>query len=139
LIVDHKVQISAKQAYEARFQGDIDGFCAILHEDVVMEQPWSVPYAGTFRGLAAVRRGLEQSASVWGSVSGKLERIAAGHEMIMAYVHMIISGKETGITYGYPAVELLRYKGDKVIELRPFNFDTHRIRQVFGSISPSAH
>jgi hypothetical protein len=73
---------------------------------------------------------------VWQVMKGTLERITSGDNLILAYLHIVLVGKQTDITYGYPVVELLRYSGDRVIELRPFNFDTKRIMQVFGPGSP---
>lgn len=121
---------AAEKAYQARNSGDLDGFCEILDQNVVMELPGTQPICGTFRGIASVKVGLERSAAAWKSITYDLERITRGPDILIAYLHVLIESNK-GVLYGGPVAELLRYSGDKVVELRPFNFDTHRIREIF--------
>lgn len=120
-------------AYQGRFDADDDTtFAKILHDDIVMEQPKSLPFGGVFHGKEAVLDCLASVRGCWSKSSFKLERLTSGDNLLMAYCHMLIASDQTGISYGGPFVELLRFADGKIIEMRPFYFDTGRIAEVFG-------
>lgn len=120
-------------AYQKRFKaGDFTSFSDVLHDKITMEQPKSLPFGGLFHGKDAVLKGLDLVQSIWSKSSFKLERLTFGENLLMAYCHMVIASDRTGISYGGPFVELLRLEEGKVVELRPFYFDTGRIADVIG-------
>lgn len=123
----------ARAAYAARVREDWDGFFSIFDTAAVLQLPRSLPIGGSFEGLEAVRRGVQSMHSMWDFAGVVLERITAGDEIVIAYLHMNVFCANTAMSYGFPMVELSRLRGRRVIEFTPFYFDTHRVNRVLGT------
>jgi ketosteroid isomerase-like protein len=123
---------TARHAYEARVRGDWDPFYALFDECAELDQAPSLPYGGTFHGIREIRRGMDQMLRAWDFVDCSIERVTGGGDIVISYLHFNVFRKQTGLLYGFPLVELSRFRAGKIIELRPFHWDTHRVNQVFG-------
>jgi ketosteroid isomerase-like protein len=119
-------------AYAAISSGDLDAFYSCFHEDVVLHEAESLPYGGCYRGLAELKHGVAKVFDAWADFRFHVEEVAAAGDMAFVYLHGCGTGKKTGKTFAFPFVEVWRFRQGKVIELRPFYWDTNRARECFG-------
>lgn len=122
----------AKAAYEASARGDWDSFMKEVTDETEFHEPPSLPYGGTYRGVADIIRGAKWMVGAWDDFKFQILEYTAGGDLVI--VHLLISGmgRKTGKSFSMPIMEMWRFKEGKVIELRPFYFDTHRCVECFG-------
>lgn len=117
-----------EKAYKAFFAEGVDGFMKHMpfHPEAVMIEADGLPYGGTYRGVEAIRRGIETAVATWDDFAGELENVAVSGNLAYVYVHLRGKGKKSGKSFAFPIVEVSRFRDGKVVEFRPFYFDTHR-------------
>lgn len=120
------------EAYRRAFEGDWDGFCADFDENIQLFEADSLPYGGVYRGVEGAKRLFRSAMGAWDDFGFSVEQIAAAGDLVFIYVHMTGRGKKTGKSFSYPLTELWRFRDGKVVEFRPFYWDTHRMREVYG-------
>lgn len=59
-----------RDAYTALNRGDVAGFTACLHPDIVRVEPAGFPMSGTYEGLAAVTAHLTAARATWAEGMG---------------------------------------------------------------------
>jgi len=119
-------------AYERLFAGDFDGFCADFDENIQLFEPDALPYSGAYRGVEGAKKMIQAAMGTSEDFSFSVEQIAAAGDLVFIYVHMSGRAKKTGRTFSYPLVEMWRFRDGKVVEFRPFYWDTHQMREVYG-------
>jgi ketosteroid isomerase-like protein len=122
----------AKAAYAAAARGDWETFMKEVTDETEFHEAPSLPYGGTYRGLADILRGAKWMAGAWEDFKFQILQYTAGGDLVV--VHVLISGmgRKTGKSFSMPIMEMWRFKDGKVTELRPFYFDTHRCVECFG-------
>ncbi len=121
-----------ESAYEMLARGDWDSFYALFADDVVMHEAESLPYGGTYVGKDGLKRGIGKMFAAWEDMTYSVEQITAGGDLCFVYLHTSATSPRTGKTYAFPVAELWRFRDGKVVEFRPFYWDTHRAINVFG-------
>lgn len=122
-----------KAAYEAVIKGDFDGFFAAWTDETEFHEPSSLPYGGVYRGVAASKRGLSKLVfGAWDDFTFQILQFGAGGDLVFAHVMISGIGRKTGKSFSMPIIEMWRLKEGKVIEFRPFYFDTARCVECFG-------
>jgi len=79
-----------------------------------------------------VRAAFERMYAAWGKVHGAIDKIAVGPDIIVAHLHFSIFGSKTGVGYGFAYLEFCRFKDGKIIELRPFHWDTAHMNKILA-------
>lgn len=121
-----------KTAYAALAKGDQDGFFAAVTDETEFHEAPSLPYAGVYRGLAAIKRGAGMMFGAWDNFSFDVLQYGAGGDVVFVHVMIGGTGRKTGKSFSMPIVELWRLKDGKIVEIRPFYFDTARCVECFG-------
>jgi len=121
-----------KKAYDMLGKNDIPGFFALFAADAELHEAPSLPYGGVYRGLAAVQRGSKLVFNAWKDFTYEVLQYTAGGDLVIVHVMICGVGKNTGKSFSMPIAELWRVKDGKVVELRPFYYDTHRAVEVYG-------
>ena len=108
-------------------KGDLDGFFAHVSDQCELHEPASLPYGGVYRGKEEMRRGITKAIESWGHLEIKKLNYAVGGDEVV--VHLDISGvmRKTGKRVSMQTLELWRVRDGKVVELRPFLYDTAAI------------
>jgi uncharacterized protein len=121
-----------KAAFAAGAEGDYDKFFADLTPDAELHEADSLPYGGVYRGPEAVKRGVKTIYATWDEFKVDILQYGAGGDLV--FVHMMISGvgRKTGKSFSMPVIDFWRLKNGKIVEIRPFYYDTHKAREVFG-------
>lgn len=122
-----------KEAYAKLKAGDEDGFYDMFAEDAVLHEAESLPYGGTWRGKAMLRAGVQRMYEAWAEMLFEVEEVTAGGDIAIVLLHTSAKGHSSGKSYAFPVCELWRFRDGKVIELRPFYWDTRRALEVWGT------
>ena len=121
-----------KTAYEAGARGDWDTFFANVTDETLFHEAPSLPYGGIYRGRADIQRGSQLVVACWENFQFKVLNYMAGGDVVVAHVLISGVGRKTGKSFSMPIMELWRIKDGKVVELRPFYWDTHRCLECLG-------
>lgn len=121
-----------KKVYEYVDRGDSEGWMALVADDCEFHEPPSLPYGGSYIGIRAMRRGLRNMRGAWEDLEFEILNFTAGGDSVIVHLNIGGTGRKTGKHFWLPILELWRIRDGKVVELRPFPFDTTRMVEVFG-------
>ena len=121
------------EAYRVvREEGDWEAFFKDFDPSVKVVEADSLPYGGVYHGIEGAKYLVQTAMGTWDNFGFEVEEIAAAGDLVFIYIYMRGTGKKTGKTFSYPLVEVWRFREGKVVEFRPFYWDTHRIRECYG-------
>ena len=121
-----------KKIYEAMFVGNMQAMEPYLDPDINVYEADSLPYGGSYRGVAGVARLSKLIYETWDDMDFKSEGFTVGGDRAVALLHFSAKGKKTGKSFSFPVAEVWRFKDGKAIEWRPFYYDTKRACEVYG-------
>lgn len=142
---DGQVVLSVFLAIEER---DQEALLALLHEDVELHDPESLPYGGVLRGKDELRERLEsRPEETWLGTWGPLQptpaerrmspRIVSSNdgEVVVAYHVRAIS--RTGERMDCPTVALYEVRDGKFARARMFHYDTAALAGFLERANPT--
>jgi len=99
--------------------GDEAGMGALMHPEFYVEQAASLPYGGVHRGLAAT----------WKDEVAELVSLIGDPEGDEFGMMARLRGRtpKAGKQFDMQVFELVRFQDGKIIEIRPFYWDTHAL------------
>lgn len=106
--------------------GDREGALSLLHPDVRVEQPSSLPHGGMHVGHSGVATMGEAFAAHWARTIEDPRRLACG-DTVVQITRQTWSSLATGRAATVEVVELLRVADGRVVEIRVFPQDTYRL------------
>lgn len=121
-----------KTVYGYVGRGDREGWLQFVAPDCEFHEPPSLPYGGSYIGMQAMQRGLKNMRSAWEDLEYELLNFTAGGDSVVVHLNIGGTGRRTGKHFWLPILELWRIRDGKIVELRPFVFDTARMVEVFG-------
>lgn len=111
----------------AAFQaGDYASGERYLHEDLVIDEPESVPHGGIFHGRDASRRVKEVIRAHWDQRMGELELHESG-EIVISRRPITWTSRKTGKSAECTAVEFFEFRDGKVAKITVYLSDTARL------------
>jgi ketosteroid isomerase-like protein len=120
-------------AYAALFNlNDLDGFLADFDANSQLVEAKSLPYGGTFRGVSAIKTGIQNVFGYWSKFSFDIESIVYGDEYVIAYGHFRATSSATGKSIDMPLAEVWRIKNGKVVLCSPIYSDTKAAVEALG-------
>jgi ketosteroid isomerase-like protein len=114
----------AETAYLASGGGDFSGIAATLDPECVIYQPASLPYGGEWRGHSGFEAWMKAFAEQWSSLEVKDSELYPNGDVIVSKSHVYAVAKRTGRAVDWPLLQFFRVRNSKIIELRPFHWDT---------------
>lgn len=124
---------TVKAMYGALLQADEAGMAKLLDPDFVLIEPEALPYRGNWVGARGckdlVKAFNEQYYASW---HVDVVDFTASDERVAAHLHFTTTGKTTGKSFSMPLTEVWKFKGDKLLEMRPFYFDVKLAGEVAG-------
>jgi uncharacterized protein len=114
---------AVKGAYEAFIRGDIKAVLSIMDQDVNWTTPGQrelVPFAGQFKGRAAVAKFFEALAASEVELIFEPREFVAEGDSVVAFVHYWVHAKATGRTYEGEGVHFYQFRNEKVASFREF-------------------
>ena len=97
---------------------------AAFDPEVVVHEPGSLPYAGDWRGLDDVAALIRLMGETWSQMT--LEGLVAVRDGDLVFLSCTLRlvSRATGRSIEQPFAEALRFRGGRLLEGRPFYFDT---------------
>ena len=108
--------------------GDRDGARALLHPDLRIEQPASLPHGGSHRGPDGMDAMGAAFAQHWERTIGEAEVApCGGGDAALQITTQTWTAKATGRSATVDVVELFRCADGRIVEIRVFQQDTHAL------------
>lgn len=118
---------AVKSLYSFVETGNMDGILSVMHEDLVVLEPASLPYGGRYEGHAGFSHMVTRIGECWSSfAASEYEFIASGDAVAARFRFQAVSRK-TGKQFDQYLCEIWRGKDGKLIHGEVFYFDTHAI------------
>ena len=102
-----------RQGYEAFSRGDFEGWLAVLHPDVELDERYIAPDAAVYRGHEGVRRWLQRGAEAIESPSFEVLRWFARGDAVVTEVIVRGRGIGSGIETTARLAHAIRLRGRK--------------------------
>jgi ketosteroid isomerase-like protein len=114
-----------KGFYEYLANGDRDGaYANVMAEDCVLHEAAALPYGGVYRGRALMKDVLVGIVSRFDEFEVEIRNYLAGGDEVVVHLHLAGVGRKSRKPFAIPVMELWRIREGKVVELRPFLYDT---------------
>jgi ketosteroid isomerase-like protein len=113
---------TVRQVYAAMADGDAAAAMANFHETMVLIEPESLPYGGTYKGLGEVGAAIGTIAQYVDLAGLKVSRVLADDDTAVAYVTATWRNPD-GTTQEIPMRECYQFSDSKISEMRVFYWD----------------
>jgi uncharacterized protein len=111
-----------RQFYDCSMRGDLEGVAKVLHPDIVIYEPASLPYGGTHTGRDAALQLLGQLYSMIDLDAIVVGDILVNSERAAAFLE--ISFGDSASSQKVSVVETFVIRDGLVGEIKPYYFDT---------------
>ncbi len=122
----------AEASYMKSDVGDFSAVASTLDPDCVIYEPESLPYGGEWRGHDGFEAWMKQFAGEWSSLEVKDSVFYALDKVIFSQSHVYATARKTGLDADWPLLQLIRFREGKILEIRPFHWDTADILPALG-------
>ena len=92
----------------------------------------SLPYGGEYHGPEGLLRLYKAVFSIWETFEVEVKELLDAGQTVVALIHLRVKLKGSGRTVEMPVAEFWRLRDGKVVELRPFYWDTAQFREKLG-------
>jgi ketosteroid isomerase-like protein len=113
---------TVRGVYAAMADGDPAAVMAHFHDTMVLIEPESLPYGGTYKGLGEVGAAIGTIAQYVDLAGLKVGRVLADDETAVAYVTATWRNPD-GTTQEIPMRECYQFSDSKISEMRVFYWD----------------
>jgi ketosteroid isomerase-like protein len=103
--------------------GDRDTLHEYIHPDYVCIVPESLPYGGTYHGVAGYLDIIQKFTTTWEGLTGELLGMVADDDRIVI-VRLMMRGAAGPRKFEMPYVAVWEFLDGKVWRVTPFSFDT---------------
>ena len=106
---------------------------ATLDPDVVLHQSPDLPWGGEFRGHAGYEDWARQMSRAFDRLDVKDTRFLMDGDVVVITCRLVTRSRESGETLELPMAQVVRVRGDRIIEFRPFYWNVPAYRKAVGS------
>ncbi|TPG32427.1 nuclear transport factor 2 family protein [Mycolicibacterium hodleri] len=114
---------TVRQTYAAMAAGNAAAAMANFHEDMVLIEPESLPYGGTYKGLSEIGGAILAITQYVDLAGLKIGRVLADDDTAVAFVTATWKNPD-GTTHDMLMRECYQFSGSKITEMRIFYWDT---------------
>lgn len=115
----------AEALYLSPSGGDFSVIAETLDPDCVLHQPRSLPYGGEWRGPEGFRAWMEAFGRQWSALEVRNpEFYPSDDDVIFSRSHVHAVSRATGHAIDWPLLQFFRVRNKRILELRPFHWDT---------------
>lgn len=108
-------------------RGSIDTLFASLHPEVVVHEAASLPFGGTFEGIAGVQQLFGRMFETWDDLKIAKEKLFDGGDQVVAILRLTARSRATGTPVDMQIAELWTLREGKVVSLVPFYWDAGEV------------
>lgn len=124
---------AAEEHYSASGSEDFSPVAETLHPDIVLYQPESLPYGGTWHGLDGFETWMKAFTASWSVIRPRDPVFYQPDEQtLISTVTMEARSRATGRTVHMPMCQLLKIKDGRPIEWRNFAWDTAELNAALA-------
>lgn len=116
---------------QAHKDKDLDTVRALLHPDVRVVEAQSLPYGGTVTGIEGFHELVRRVFTTWRNTRVTVERMIAEDDCVVVLATMSGESRACGTPFTMPIAEVWRVVEGKVVEIRPFYFDTKHLCDLY--------
>ena len=113
---------TVRQTYAAMANGDAARAMANFAETMVLIEPESLPYGGTYKGLGEVAAAIDAISKHVDLARMKVGRVVADDDIAVAYVTATWRNPD-GTTQEIPVRECYLFRDSKIVEMKVFYWD----------------
>ena len=129
---------AAEEHYASAGRDDFAPIAATLHPDIVLYQPESLPYGGTWRGLAGFETWMKAFTASWSLVRPRDPVFyQPDDQTLISTVTMEAQSRATGRMVQMPMCQVLKIKDGLPIEWRNFAWDTAQLNAALAHPCPA--
>jgi ketosteroid isomerase-like protein len=121
-----------KRVYEAFNAGRHDDVREDFSHSFTIHEALSLPYGGAYEGWDGLKRLVASMADCWADMTFDITGYSTSHDHVICHVEIDVVGRRTGDRYRCAVMELWRFEQDRIVEMRPFYWDTAAIRRCAG-------
>ncbi len=110
--------------------GDWEGAERYLSDDLVIIEAENLPYAGHYAGRGALRELYGIVMAHWIDPVIDFHAMTAGDDHVVSLVTFRFTSRRSGRRLAMPLAEVFRIEAGKVVEIKPFYFDTKAIARL---------
>ncbi|WEB45443.1 MULTISPECIES: nuclear transport factor 2 family protein [Streptomyces] len=105
--------------------------------DVVLHQADALPYGGTWHGRSGMERFFLAMSQVWQSFEMTEQEFLAVGETAVVLTQVCARTRSTGRELAFPILQTLKFKDGRIVEIRPFYWDTEAIAGACAAVPPT--
>lgn len=122
-----------KKFYGYLADGDRDAaYANVMAEDCVLHEADSLPYGGVYHGRALMKDVLRDIVARFDEFEVEIRNYLAGGDEVVVHLHLAGVGRESRKPFAIPVMELWRIRDGKVVELRPFLYDSAAMTEALA-------
>ncbi len=125
----NKIDIT-KQLYAFALAGDWDNFESHIHPDFAVIESAGLAFAGTYKGVSGLQKLVSSVFNYFDDLVIEPTHYMEGDDHVAVIIKLIAKGKKTGKLIESSVLELFRFEGDKVIEIRPYYWHQQLINEI---------
>lgn len=122
-------------AYLASGRGEFSAVADTLDPECVLYQPASRPYGGEWRGPAGVEAWMKAFGEQWFSLEVRNPEFYPSDAVVVSRSHVYAGARATGRRIDWPLLQFFRFRNVRILELRPFHWDTAAMLPALGRTS----
>lgn len=121
---DGELKAIVHAIYAAGGAGDWDRAEKYLSDDLVIEEPASLPYPGKFVGRRALRELYGIVMAHWLDPKVEFHAMTAGDDYVVSLLTFHVTSRRTRKRLAMPMAEMFHITDGKVDLIQPYHFDT---------------
>lgn len=125
------------QLYQDARVADWDVVASVMSDDLVINEPPSLPYGGEWRGRHALRDLFATVMGHWDEPAVVQDSLTSDGTTVVAMVRLTITSRRNGERVTHRIAEVTTVEGEKVTEMRIYYFDTARVLHELGVSEPA--
>jgi len=118
------------ERFYSSLTGGIEALKPLLHPQIRVIEAESLPYGGTFEGADGLLQILNSLFAAWKDCAVELKQLVVDGDTVVALLEMRGTGATSGVPFEMSVAEVLRIREGRIIEIKPFYFDTHRLNEI---------
>ena len=110
------------------------GLAATLDPGVVLHQSPDLPWGGTFHGPAGYEDWARQMSRAFDRLDVKDTRFFTDGDTVVITCRLVTRSRASGETLDLPMTQVVRVRGDRIVEFRPFYWNVPAYREAVGGV-----
>ena len=126
---------AAEAAYMNAGARDFAGLAATLDPEVVLHQSPDLPWGGEFHGHAGYEDWARRMGAAFDRLDVRDRRFFVEGDTVVVACRLLTRARASGDMLDMPMTQVIRVRGERIVEFRPFYWNVPAYRAAVGSPS----